>query len=131
MLGSQGLITSTRADVVSSKIAAHKKYFIRYDTAIVEYATLSEVIDYVQPTALVGLSTVFGAFPERVVRKIAEFNKAPITVPLSNPTSKCELSFNDALEWTEGRVLFASGSPYAAMEYGGTLREPGQGNNFL
>jgi malate dehydrogenase (oxaloacetate-decarboxylating)(NADP+) len=89
------------------------------------------VIEYVQPTALVGLSTTFGAFEEPVVRRMAELNPAPIIFPLSNPTSKCELAFHDGLSWTDGRVLFASGSPYPAEVYEGKLREPAQGNNFL
>ena len=129
LIDTKGLITHSRADVVSGKIASHKKYFIRDDTDR-EYGSLAEVIDYVQPTALVGLSTTFGAFPEPVVRRMAEINAAPIIFPLSNPTSKCELSFADALEWTNGRVLFASGSPYPAQQYNGTKREAGQGNNF-
>jgi malate dehydrogenase (oxaloacetate-decarboxylating)(NADP+) len=62
---------------------------------------------------------------------MAALNTTPIIFPLSNPTSKCELSFSDALEWTNGQVLFASGSPYPSMEYNGVNREPGQGNNFL
>jgi malate dehydrogenase (oxaloacetate-decarboxylating)(NADP+) len=126
----QGLITHSRPDVVSGRLASHKKYFIRNDTTQ-EFASLAEVIAHVQPTALVGLSTTFGAFPEPIVRAMASLNAAPIIFPLSNPTSKCELSFSDALEWTDGRVLFASGSPYPPQEYNGTLREPGQGNNFL
>ncbi|KAK4685206.1 malate dehydrogenase (oxaloacetate-decarboxylating)(NADP+), partial [Tremellales sp. Uapishka_1] len=131
LIDTKGLITYSRADVVSNKIASHKKYFIRQDTEGKEYGSLTEVLDYVQPTALVGLSTTFGAFGEEVVRKMAEMNEAPIIFPLSNPTSKCELSFSDALEWTDGTVLFASGSPYAPIERDGILREPGQGNNFL
>jgi malate dehydrogenase (oxaloacetate-decarboxylating)(NADP+) len=62
---------------------------------------------------------------------MASLNPSPIIFPLSNPTSKCELSFSDALTWTDGRVLFASGSPYDSITYNNTLREPGQGNNFL
>lgn len=127
----QGLITNTRADVVSGKIASHKKYFIRNDTDGREFGSLREVVEYVQPTALVGLSTTFGAFTEPVVRRMAELNESPIIFPLSNPTSNCELSFEDALVWTDSRVLFASGSPYPSIEYNGKLMEPGQGNNFL
>lgn len=127
---SQGLITHSRPDVVAGKLAAHKQYFIRQDTTT-EYASLSEVVEHVRPTALVGLSTTFGAFAEPVVRRMADLNPAPIIFPLSNPTSKCELSFSDALEWTNGSVLFASGSPYPPQNYGGIMREPGQGNNFL
>ncbi|KAK1920544.1 malate dehydrogenase [Papiliotrema laurentii] len=131
LIDTKGLITSTRADVTSGKIASHKKYFIRNDTNGEEFGSLAEVIEYVKPTALVGLSTTFGAFPEPVVRRMAQLNPAPIIFPLSNPTSKCELAFSDALEWTNGTVLFASGSPYAPQQFGGRLREPGQGNNFL
>ncbi|WWC71047.1 uncharacterized protein I206_105000 [Kwoniella pini CBS 10737] len=131
LIDTKGLITSTRPDVVSGKIASHKKYFIRNDTEGKEYPSLADVIEFVKPTALVGLSTTFGAFEEAVVRRMAELNETPIIFPLSNPTSKCELSFSDALNWTDGKVLFASGSPYAPIERDGLLREPGQGNNFL
>lgn len=126
----QGLITHSRPDVVAGKLASHKRYFIRNDTTQ-EYASLAEVVEHVKPTALVGLSTTFGAFAQPVVRRMAELNPAPIIFPLSNPTSKCELSFSDALEWTDGSVLFASGSPYPPQTYRGVRREPGQGNNFL
>ncbi|TYJ58383.1 hypothetical protein B9479_000929 [Cryptococcus floricola] len=131
LIDTKGLITSTRPDVVSGKLASHKKYFVRNDTEGIEYPSLESVIEYVKPTALVGLSTTFGAFSEPAVRRMAELNETPIIFPLSNPTSKCELSFSDALEWTDGRVLFASGSPYPSQEFGGKFREPGQGNNFL
>lgn len=127
LIDTKGLITSTRPDVVAGKLASHKEYFIRKDNNGQEFKTLAEVVDYVKPTALVGLSTTFGAFTEDVVRRMAELNKAPIIFPLSNPTSKCELSFQHALEWTDGRVLFASGSPYDPIEFNGHLREPGQG----
>lgn len=89
------------------------------------------MVEHVKPTALVGLSTTFGAFEEPVVRRMAELNPSPIIFPLSNPTSKCELSFSEALEWTDGSVLFASGSPYPPQQYKGVYKEPGQGNNFL
>nr|ODN92478.1 malate dehydrogenase (oxaloacetate-decarboxylating)(NADP+) [Cryptococcus depauperatus CBS 7841] len=131
LIDTKGLITSTRTDVVNGKIASHKKYFIRTDTEGKEYPSLESVIDYVKPTALVGLSTTFGAFSESAIRRMAELNEMSIIFPLSNPTSKCELAFSDALKWTNGRVLFASGSPYPPQEYAGKYREPGQGNNFL
>jgi len=127
---SKGLITHSRPDVVSGELAHHKKYFIRHDTTT-EYSSLAQVLALVQPTALVGLSTTFNAFSEPIVRQMADMNKAPIIFPLSNPTSKCELSFSDALRWTDGRVLFASGSPYDPITFKGVKREPGQGNNFL
>lgn len=130
LIDTKGLITATRPDVVAGKLASHKEYFIRNDNNGKEYKSLAEVVEYVKPTALVGLSTTFGAFGEDVVRRMAELNEAPIIFPLSNPTSKCELSFNDALNWTDGRVLFASGSPYDPIMFKGQLREPGQGSEY-
>lgn len=127
LIDTKGLITKTRPDVVAGKLASHKEYFIRQDNEGQEYKTLLDVIEYVKPTTLVGLSTTFGAFPEPVVRRMAELNQAPVIFPLSNPTSKCELSFEDALKWTDGRVLYASGSPYDPVHFDGQLREPGQG----
>jgi malate dehydrogenase (oxaloacetate-decarboxylating)(NADP+) len=131
LIDTKGLITATRPDVVAGKLASHKEYFIRKDNNGQEFKTLAEVVEYVKPTALVGLSTTFGAFTEDVVRRLAELNAAPIIFPLSNPTSKCELSFQDALNWTDGRVLFASGSPYDPITFKGQLREPGQGVSFI
>lgn len=128
LIDTKGLITHTRPDVVSGRLASHKSYFIRNDTTT-EFPTLESVIDFVKPTALVGLSTTRGAFTETCVKRMAELNPNPIIFPLSNPTSKCELSFADALEWTDGKVLFASGSPYDPIEFKGQHREPGQGTS--
>ena len=62
---------------------------------------------------------------------MAELNQRAIIFPLSNPLTMCELEFADALEWTKGTVLFASGSPYQPVEYDGVLRTAGQGNNMF
>jgi malate dehydrogenase (oxaloacetate-decarboxylating)(NADP+) len=131
LVDTKGLITADRADTVAGKLAKHKEYFVRRDNQGQQFKTLEEVIEYVKPTALVGLSTTYNAFKEPMVRRMAELNQAPIIFPLSNPTTKCELAFEDALNWTDGRVLYASGSPYDPVEYGGKVREAGQGNNFL
>lgn len=61
---------------------------------------------------------------------MAALNTRPIIFPLSNPVSLCEVSYDAAVKWTEGRVVFASGSPYNKFEWQGKTYEPGQGNNM-
>ncbi|KAG8899090.1 hypothetical protein FRB99_006941 [Tulasnella sp. 403] len=123
---SQGLITADRKN-----LAAHKHYFARTDYSGPPMKDLVEIIRLVKPTALLGLSTIHGAFNQNVVETMAELNIRPIIFPLSNPLTMCELDFTDAVAWTNGQVLFASGSPYAPVTYEGKKMEPGQGNNIL
>jgi malate dehydrogenase (oxaloacetate-decarboxylating) len=81
-------------------------------------ADLTDVIDAVHPTALIGLSTASGAFTEEVVRRIAAHVKRPVIMPLSNPTSRSEARPQDLADWTEGRALVATGSPFPPMRVG-------------
>ncbi|KAJ8080713.1 hypothetical protein PM082_017547 [Marasmius tenuissimus] len=128
---SKGLITADREG-----LQEHKKYFARTDYHGPPLKKLEEIVEYVRPTALLGLSTLSKAFSEGVVRKMAEYNKRPIIFPLSNPVSLSELDFEDALKWTDGAVLFAAGSPYDPVSYTPSSHkksieyEAGQGNNM-
>ncbi|KAI3492125.1 hypothetical protein L1887_43414 [Cichorium endivia] len=128
---SKGLVTADRGD----KLPEHKVFFARDDNAGRQIKDLAEIIDYVKPTAILGLSTVKGTFDETVIRKMATLNKRPIIFPLSNPTDNSECTFEEAVKFTEGRVLFAAGSPFPEIEAGqsptGKRMIPGQGNNFL
>ena len=90
---------------------------------------LPQVIDQVQPTILIGLSTVHGAFTEPIVRAMASHVERPIIFPLSNPTSHSEATGEDLINWTEGRALVASGSPFPAVDYDGRTIPIGQCNN--
>jgi malate dehydrogenase (oxaloacetate-decarboxylating)(NADP+) len=65
-----------------------------------------------KPTILLGLSGCHGIFTEDVVREMAKHQKHPIVFPLSNPTDKAECTAEQAYEWTDGRCIFASGSPF-------------------
>src|SRR5450631_266698 len=93
-------------------------------------AGLTDVIDAVHPTVLVGLSTAAGAFTEDVVRRMATHVKRPIIMPLSNPTSRSEARPQDLADWTEGRALVATGSPFAPMQAAGASIPVAQCNNI-
>jgi|CZLB01.1.fsa_nt_gi malate dehydrogenase (oxaloacetate-decarboxylating) len=92
-------------------------------------AGLTDVIDAVHPTVLVGLSTAAGAFTEDVVRRMATHVKRPIIMPLSNPTSRSEARPQDLADWTEGRALVATGSPFPPMKIGDASIPVAQCNN--
>ncbi|KAF2030831.1 hypothetical protein EK21DRAFT_111498 [Setomelanomma holmii] len=123
---SNGLVTADRGD----KLADHKVYFARDDNNGRQYQSLARLIDYVQPTILMGLSTIGGAFNKDILQKMAKLNDRPIIFPLSNPSSKSECTFEEAVINTEGRCLFASGSPFPAMDWEDKILTPGQGNNM-
>ena len=92
-------------------------------------ASLAEVVRAVDPTILIGLSTVGGAFDETMVRDLARRVERPIILPLSNPTAKTEAHPHDLLVWTEGRALIATGSPFLPIPYSGRTIAIGQCNN--
>jgi len=122
---SKGLITADRKE-----LHEHKKYFARTDYEGPPLTSLVDIVQYVKPTALLGLSTLRNAFTEDVVRLMASLNTRPIIFPLSNPVCLCEVDYSDAIHWTNGSVIFASGSPYKAVVFEGKVYEPGQGNNM-
>ncbi|RDX51772.1 malic enzyme [Lentinus brumalis] len=125
LVDSQGLIFDGRGPM-----AEHKKYFSRTDYQGPPMTDLTEIIKLVRPTALMGLSTTKGAFNQSVIQTMSALNPRPIVFPLSNPVRLSECEFHEAVEWSQGRVLFASGSPFPEEEYGGKMLYPGQGNNM-
>jgi len=90
---------------------------------------LADVIESIDATILIGLSTVGGAFTEAVVREMARKVERPIIFPLSNPTTKSEAKADDLIRWTDGRALVATGSPFAPVSYGGRAIPIAQCNN--
>ena len=119
---SQGLVVKGRP----GKLAEHKVHYA-HDHPFV--ATLAESIEAVKPTALIGVSGQSRAFTQSIIARMAALNRRPIIFALSNPTSKAECTAEDAYNWTEGRAIFASGSPFPPVKLGDRTFVPGQGNN--
>jgi len=92
---------------------------------------LAEVVERVHPTILVGTSTVGGAFTEQIVREMARNVDRPMIFPISNPTERIEAVPGDAIRWTDGRGLVATGTPWDPVSYKGTSYAIGQANNAL
>ncbi|MDN3265082.1 NAD-dependent malic enzyme [Streptomyces sp. CSDS2] len=92
---------------------------------------LAEVVRRVRPTILIGTSGQGGAFCEEIVREMARHARRPIILPMSNPTDLAEATPADLLDWTDGRALVATGSPFPPVRRDGTTYEIGQANNAL
>lgn len=91
--------------------------------------SLLDVVQNAKPTVLIGVSGQPGLFTEEVIRTLATNCPRPIVMPLSNPTSRVEAVPSDILNWTEGRALIATGSPFAPVNYQGKLYSIAQCNN--
>ncbi|KAL8089094.1 hypothetical protein AgCh_038749 [Apium graveolens] len=80
----------------------------------------------IKPTVLIGTSGQGKTFTKEVVEAMASFNKKPLIMALSNPTSQAECTAEEAYNWSEGRSVFASGSPFDPVKYNDQLFIPGQ-----
>ena len=131
MVDSKGLVTKAR-----SPLEDFKEPFARDVDELASLAcsdrwhiTLEEAVANVQPSVLIGTSGAPGTFNEAVITTMARFTERPIVFPLSNPTSKSECTPEDALRWSDGRAIVATGSPFAPVSFNGRRYRIGQGNN--
>jgi malate dehydrogenase (oxaloacetate-decarboxylating) len=90
---------------------------------------LLDVVRNAKPTVLIGVSGQAGAFTEQAVREMAKYATRPVIFPLSNPTSRSEATPQDLLNWTEGRALIGTGSPFEPVDFGGKKTHIAQTNN--
>ncbi len=91
--------------------------------------TLEETVANARPSILIGVSATPGVFTESIVNLMAKLNERPLVFPLSNPTSRSECSAQDAIRWSGGRAIVATGSPFAPVAHGGKTHRIGQCNN--
>jgi len=118
---SRGLVESTRTD-----LAEHK---LHYAHEFAPQPDLLAAVHALQPTGLIGVSGRGQMFTQPIVAAMAALNQRPIVFALSNPTSNSECTAEQAYTWSDGRAIFASGSPFNPVEYNGQTFVPGQGNN--
>jgi malate dehydrogenase (oxaloacetate-decarboxylating)(NADP+) len=122
MYNTGGLVESGRADLPD--------YLHVYAHAHPPVASFAAAVESIRPSAIIGVSTAAGAFDRTVIETMAHVNRRPIILALSNPTSRSECTARQAYEWSGGRAVFASGSPFAPVEIGGQTIVPGQCNNL-
>ncbi len=121
LFDSKGLVVASRGG-----LAAHK---LPYAHEAAERTEFIEAIRAIKPTAIVGVSATPNTFTQDVVELMCQINERPIVFSLSNPTSRSECTAQQAYEWSGGKALFASGSPFPAVTLGSRTFVPRQGNN--
>ena len=121
LFDSRGLVVASRTD-----LAEHKRPYAHEGPRIPDFL---QAVEALKPTAIIGVAAVGGTFTRPVVEAMARINQHPIVFALSNPTSKAECTAQQAYEWSDGRALFACGSPFDAVNYKNKTYVPRQGNN--
>ncbi|PEU82342.1 NAD-dependent malic enzyme [Bacillus cereus] len=126
-----GLVTDNMEDLLDFQMPYARKEVEVSEWKQNDVIGLAEVVKHVKPTILIGTSTVAGAFKEEIIKEMASNVERPIILPMSNPTPLAEAKPADLIEWTEGRALVATGSPFEPVTYNGVTYVIGQSNNAL
>jgi malate dehydrogenase (oxaloacetate-decarboxylating)(NADP+) len=121
LVNSRGLVTAETTGLSEFQLPfAHPHAAIK---------DLAQIVEAVRPSVLVGVSTIPHSFSRAVIEAMSRINERPVIFPYSNPTSKSECTAQEAIEWSKGKAIFASGSPFPPIHYRDRLFVPGQGNN--
>ena len=122
MFDVNGLLEDSRRDLVDfQKPYAHKHAPTRDFVAAIES---------IKPTTIIGVSTIGGAFTQKVVESMARINDRPVILALSNPTEHAECTPEQAYTWSKGKAIYAAGVQFEPVHYNGQTFLPGQANNF-
>lgn len=121
LVDSKGLVVKSRTD-----LAEHKMLYAHEHAPVGDFLG---AIKALRPTGIIGVAAVGGTFTPEVLQEMARINKQPIIFALSNPTSQAECTAEEAYQHTDGRALFACGSPFDPVQYNGKTYVPRQGNN--
>ena len=122
MFDVNGLLESSRTDLVDfQKPYAHQHAPTRDFVAAIES---------IKPTTIIGVSTIGGAFTQKVVESMSRINDRPVILALSNPTEHAECTAEQAYSWSNGKAIYAAGVQFAPVHYKGQTFLPGQANNF-
>jgi malate dehydrogenase (oxaloacetate-decarboxylating)(NADP+) len=122
MFDINGLLETTRKDLLDFQMPyAHQHAPTRDFVAAIES---------IEPTTIIGVSTIGGAFTQKVVESMARINERPVILALSNPTEKAECTPEQAYTWSKGKAIYAAGVQFAPVHYNGQTFLPGQANNF-
>ncbi|MEZ9525505.1 NAD-dependent malic enzyme [Enterovibrio norvegicus] len=133
ILDSQGLVFDDREglDEYKKRYAKPRHIAEGWVTESTEKVSLTELINNHHVTVLLGTSGIGGAFKAEHVQKMMEYTSRPMIFPLSNPTANCEAIPEDIYQWSDGRAIVATGSPFANVSYQGREFRIGQGNNVF
>ncbi|KAK4010763.1 NADP-dependent malic enzyme isoform X4 [Daphnia magna] len=123
LVDSKGLLVKDRPE---GGISGHKKEFAQDHPPM---RHLADAVKKIRPSVLIGAAAIGGAFTPEIIKDMASFNDRPVIFALSNPTSKAECTAEDAYKYTDGKAIFASGSPFLPVTHNGQTFYPGQGNN--
>ncbi len=121
MVDSRGLVVRSR-----TALAEHKRIYAHEHPPVDSFF---EAVEILRPTAIIGVGAVPNAFTRDVIESMARSNDRPLIFALSNPTWRAECTAEQAYAWSDGRALFASGSPFDPVEIDGRRFVPRQGNN--
>lgn len=122
MFDVNGLLETTRTDLVDfQRPYAHQHAPTKDFVAAIES---------IEPTTIIGVSTVGGTFTQRVIEAMSRINERPVVLALSNPTEHAECTSEQAYTWSKGKAIYAAGVQFPPFRFNGQTFLPGQANNF-